>query len=346
MHTSRVSMTLTAILALGACNGNSTAPGDALSDQQMSTDIAASSAPAVATGAAFFAQAEAAGSTLASVVPSTTPCTMHSNSGAITFSQSESHPDTVAYAATWEYFAGGVCQNMFVVASTDSIAFTASLVEADNDPRFVAHATRNWGLDVTGSPTLASATSHVWNATGLDADTATHQTPGLDRTYSGVAYDTASDVTFPNPRNGVTAPTFRDARAMGHADGHAHDAWRSQGRDRLAAHCRDVQRANADPARRLRRHAGDAAPRVHARPHRPSDCHEQLSLRYAAPYGRSRVEIRGAFVRCDGRSRGRSPTRRPRRCSGSCGPWSKATTLRCVSSAMSSARTTLARWVP
>ncbi|HTA74034.1 MAG TPA: hypothetical protein VK733_07165 [Gemmatimonadaceae bacterium] len=208
MHISRVFVAFSAIVALGACNGDSTAPSDTLSDQQMSADIAASSAPAVATGAAFFAQAEAAGSTLASVVvPSTMACTMHSNSGTITFSQAESHPDSVAYDATWEYFAGGVCQNMFVVASTDSIAFTAALLEVDNDPRFVARATRNWVLDVTGSPTLASATSHVWNATGLDADTATHQTPGLDRTYIGAAYDTASDVTFPNPRNGVTAPT-------------------------------------------------------------------------------------------------------------------------------------------
>jgi len=207
VHTSRVFAALSAIVALGACGSNSTAPSDALSDQQMSADVAASSAPAVATGAAFFVQAEAAGSALASVVPSTTPCTTHSNSGTIAFSHAESHPDTVAYSASWEYFAGGACQNVFAVGSTDSIAFTASLLEADNDPRFVAQATRHWGLDVTGSPTLASATTHVWNATGLDADTATHQTPGLDRTYIGVAYDTASDVTFPNPRNGVTAPT-------------------------------------------------------------------------------------------------------------------------------------------
>jgi len=207
MHTSRVLGVLCAVLALEACGGDSTAPGDPLSDQQMSADIATSSAPAVATGAAFFAEAEAAGSTLASVVPSTTTCTTHSTSGAITFSQVESHPDTIAYNATWEYFAGGVCQNMFAVASTDSIAFTATLLEVDNDPRFVARATRNWVIDVTGSPTLASATTHIWNATGLDADTAAHQTPGLDRTYIGVAYDTASDVTFPNPRHGVTAPT-------------------------------------------------------------------------------------------------------------------------------------------
>jgi hypothetical protein len=209
MHVSRVWTTLgtCAIGALWACGGGSTAPSDPLSDQQMSADVAASSAPAVATGAAFLADAEAAGGASASVVPSTLPCATSSKSGVITFSQGESHPDTIAYSATWEYFAAGVCQNMFLAASTDSIAFTASLLETDNDPRFVAHATRNWVLDVTGHPTLASGKTHVWNATGLDADTAEHKTPGLDRTYIGAAYDTATDVTFPNPRNGVTVPT-------------------------------------------------------------------------------------------------------------------------------------------
>jgi hypothetical protein len=207
MHASRVFIFVGtgAVLALSACSNDSTGPSDTLTDQQMSADIAASSAPAVASGAGFLTDAEAAGSALGSVVASTV-CATHSKSGVITFSPAESHPDTVAYDATWEYFAAGVCQNTFVAASTDSIAFTASLLEVDNDPRFVARATRNWLLDVTGSPTLASAKTHVWNATGLDADTAEHRTPGLDRTYIGVAYDTATDVTFPNPRNGSLVP--------------------------------------------------------------------------------------------------------------------------------------------
>jgi hypothetical protein len=208
MYASRISTFLgtCAISALWACGSDSTAPSDTLSDQQMSTDIAASAAPAVATSAAFFADAEAAGGALASVVPSNTACTTNSKSGVLAFSN-ESHPDSIAYSATWEYFAAGTCQSTFIAGSTDSIAFTASVLEVDNDPRFVARATRNWVLDVTGSPTLASAKTHVWNATGLDADTAAHKTPGLDRTYTGVAYDTATDVTFPNPRNGVIVPT-------------------------------------------------------------------------------------------------------------------------------------------
>jgi hypothetical protein len=124
----------------------------------------------------------------------------------MTFS-AESHPDSIAFTRTWEYFADAGCQNAFNAASTDSIAFTASLVEVDNDPRFVARATRAWQLDVTGAPTLAAATTHVWNGTGTDADTATHATPGLDRTYSGAASDTATNVTFPHPLNGATVPS-------------------------------------------------------------------------------------------------------------------------------------------
>lgn len=194
------------LLALGACSSDSIGPSGTLSDQQMSADIAASSAPEIATGASLFANAQAAGGALASIVPSNTACTLNSRSGVITFS-AESHPDTIAYDATWEYFAAGTCQNSFVAASTDSIAFTASILEADNDPRFVAHATRNWALDVTGNPTIASGKTLVWNATGLDADTAEHKTSGLDRTYVGVAYDTATAVTFPNPINSDTVPT-------------------------------------------------------------------------------------------------------------------------------------------
>lgn len=204
MHVSHVvcSVTAGAALALSACSSDSTGPGDALTNQQMSADIAASAGPEVATGVTLLSDAEAAGSGLASAVPSAA-CPTQAKSGVITFS----HLDSIQYNVVWEYFAGGVCENLFVPAATDSIAFTALLDEVDHDPRFVARATRDWMLDVTGAPTLASAKTHVWNATGVDADTAEHKTPGLDRTYIGAAYDTATAVTFPNPRNGSLVPT-------------------------------------------------------------------------------------------------------------------------------------------
>lgn len=196
------------LLALWGC-GDSTAPGTTLSDSQISADVAASTAPAVATNASNFLGAEAgSGGSSASMVPASgaaTSCTINSASGLLTFS-AESHPDSIAFTRTWELFSDAGCQNAFDAASTDSIAFTASLLEVDNDPRFVARATRMWQLDVTGAPTLAAATTHVWNGTGTDADTATHATPGLDRTYIGAAADTATNVVFPHPLNGATAP--------------------------------------------------------------------------------------------------------------------------------------------
>lgn len=197
------------VLTLWGC-GDSTAPAGTLSAAQISADVAASTAPAVATNASVFLGADVgSGASSASMVPvsgAATPCTVNSASGLLTFS-AESHPDSIAFTRTWEYFSDAGCQNAFDAASTDSIAFTASLLEVDNDPRFVARATSAWQLDVTGAPTLATATMHVWNGAGTDADTATHQTPGLDRTYRGMAFDTATNVTFPHPLNGATAPS-------------------------------------------------------------------------------------------------------------------------------------------
>lgn len=189
-------LSATATLTLLWACSDSTAPGDTLSDQQMSTDLATSAAPEVATSTVMFADAGIGAGSSALMVPSTTPCTVHSASASAAFSD-----DSLSYSRTWEYFAGPTCQNAFDAASTDSIAFTAMLAEADHDPRFVSHASRNWTFDVTGRPLLASASTHVWNGAGVGSDTAEHKTPGLDRTYSGLAYDTATSVTFPNPRN-------------------------------------------------------------------------------------------------------------------------------------------------
>jgi len=197
------------VLALWGCGSDSTAPAATLSDVQISADLAASTAPAVATNASVFLGAEVgSGASSASMVRAagTATCTVNSASGLMTFS-AESHPDSISFTRTWEYFSDAGCENAFDAAATDSIAFTASLLEVDNDPRFVARATSAWQLDVIGAPTLAGATTHVWNGAGTDADTATHQTPGLDRTYSGAAFDTAANVTFPHPLNGATVPS-------------------------------------------------------------------------------------------------------------------------------------------
>jgi hypothetical protein len=197
-----------AVVAVWGCS-DSTAPSNSVSNAQASADVAASTAPAVSTSASAFLAAEggtgAAGARVPGGVGAMAGCTVHSSSGLLTYS-TESHPDSVSFNVTWEFFAGAGCQNTLDAASTDSIAFAAAEREVDNDPRFVASAMQNWTFGVLGVPTLAAATTHVWNGVGMGTDTATHATPGLDRTYIGAAYDTATNVVFPHPLNGVTVP--------------------------------------------------------------------------------------------------------------------------------------------
>jgi hypothetical protein len=197
-----------ATLALWGCS-DSTAPSADISDGQVTADVAASTAPAVATSAAAFLDAEnGSGASSPSVAPGATTasaCTTHSAAGVLTFLP-ESHPDSITFSWTWEFFSSAGCQNAFDASTTDSIAFAAAEREVDNDPRFVASATETWQFDVVGVPTLAAAATHVWNGVGVGTDSAVHATPGLDRTYIGAAYDTASSVTFPHPLNGATVP--------------------------------------------------------------------------------------------------------------------------------------------
>jgi hypothetical protein len=197
-----------AALALWGCS-SSTAPSTEVSNSQAGADVAATTAPAVATTVSAFLTAEsgsgASSPSVAAGATAASSCTVHSASGLLTFT-AESHPDSVSYSWTWEFFSSTGCESAFDASTTDSIAFTATGREVDNDPRFVATATQNWTFDVVGAPTLAAASAHVWNGTGTGADTAVHATPGLNRTYVGAAYDTATNVTFPHPLNGATVP--------------------------------------------------------------------------------------------------------------------------------------------
>lgn len=206
----KLSYVISALAACALCGcGSATAPSTDVTDAQAGSDVAASTAPAVATVVSAFLGAEGGSGASASGatgrVTASTACPVHSASGLLTFS-SESHPDSVTYSWTWEFFSSAGCESAFDAPTTDSIAFTAADREVDNDPRFVASATQNWAFDVVGVPTLAAASTHVWNGEGSGTDTALHATPGLKRTYIGVAYDTASNVTFAHPLNGVTVP--------------------------------------------------------------------------------------------------------------------------------------------
>lgn len=206
-------ITILSAAVLCSCSDSTAPSGTTPSDGQAGADVAASAAPAVATSVSAFLDAEqgsgavspgfAAGALSAGA--RSAGCTIHSATGVLTFTP-ESHPDSVAFSWNWEFFSSAGCQDAFDASSTDSIAFTAADREVDNDPRFVASATQNWQFDVVGVPTLAAAATRTWNGTGMGADTAVHATPGLNRTYIGAAYDTATNVVFPHPLNGATDP--------------------------------------------------------------------------------------------------------------------------------------------
>ena len=206
---------------LTACSSSSTAPAT-LSDTQVSTDLAAGAAVAAATQAGGFstqeseagAEAEmmtpfgqvmALGSKRAAVQSA---CTTGSFSGMLTFPAGDPR-DTISISRTWEFFAAGACENMYVAGTTDSIVFTAEVTAELNGARGFWHAHHadnrmNW---VTGHPALSSASTHVWNGfeAGTDTSSFSHDI-GESRQYNAASADTVGSVTFPHPRDGALYP--------------------------------------------------------------------------------------------------------------------------------------------
>lgn len=207
---------------LTACSSSSTAPGT-LSDTQVSTDLAAGAAVAAATQASDFSNQESQagaeaelmaplghvmtlGSKRASVQSA---CTTGSFSGTLTFPASDPR-DTTSISRTWEFFAAGACENMYVAGTTDSIVFTTEVTAQLNGARGFWHThhadnRNNW---VTGHPALSSASSHVWNGFESGTDTASFSRDIAEsRQYDAAAADTVGSVTFPRPRDGALYPS-------------------------------------------------------------------------------------------------------------------------------------------
>ena len=207
---------------LTACSSSSTAPAT-LSDTQVSTDLAAGAAVAAATQAGDFSDQEsqagaeaelmaplshvmALGSKRASVQSA---CTTGSFSGTLTFPASDPR-DTTSISRTWEFFAAGACENMYVAGTTDSVVFTTQVTAQLNGVRGFWHTHHadnrmNW---VTGHPALSSASTHVWNGFEAGTDTASFSRDIAEsRQYDAAAADTVGSVTFPHPRAGALYPS-------------------------------------------------------------------------------------------------------------------------------------------
>ena len=205
------------VAALAACSSSSTAPNNnsPVSDQQVSNDVASASAPDVAADVGDFA-AEGQGGTNFGLIAGTPGRGMSASSSTacgpsttvmVTYVFGRANQDTINFNRTREWFANGACATAWS-PSVDSVEYVgtwdADLADVSNKWSLRVDRVRN--SSVMGSPTLDSATSHVWNANALVHDTINFVGAVNTRNYQGVAYDTATTVTFNHPRNGELYP--------------------------------------------------------------------------------------------------------------------------------------------
>jgi hypothetical protein len=223
----------TAVVAavLTACSSASGTAPATLSDTQVSTDLAAGAAVAAATQAGDFETQETQAGASAEIMKpfanlmalgnannntnnntkrmtTQSACTPGSFTGTLTFPASDPR-DTTSISRTWEFFAAGVCENLYVAGTTDSIVFTSAVTAELNGKAGFWHTHHadnrtNW---VTGAPALSTASTHVWNGFQAGTDTSTFSRDISEtRQYDATAADTVGSVTFPHPRDGVIYP--------------------------------------------------------------------------------------------------------------------------------------------
>jgi hypothetical protein len=201
------------VAALAACS-SSTSPSNsspaAVSDQQVSTDVANDVSSDAAGDVQQFQQEGSGGTNFGvmagSAVTGQTTCGPSTVFQA-TFYFGADLQDTITYSRTREFFEGGACALSWS-PSTDSIEYvgTWDVHEQDKSGKWTRDADRLRNASVAGTPSLDSATSHVWNANALVHDTIQFVGAVNTRHYAGVAYDTAASVTFKHPRDGEFYP--------------------------------------------------------------------------------------------------------------------------------------------
>jgi hypothetical protein len=204
------------LAALAACSsGSPTAATGGIGTAQISTDVANATAPDAAGDAADFNANAGYGATAYDIV-AVMSRPMMASAGAcgpstgvsVQYVFGAQHQDTINFMRTHEWFGHGACQTAYDSATTDSIAFVGTWNEAlhDRDGDWSRQASRVRHSTVFGDPTLHAATSHVWNANAVVHDTVHVVGPVNTRSYAGIAYDTASNVTFNHPRGGEVYP--------------------------------------------------------------------------------------------------------------------------------------------
>jgi hypothetical protein len=215
------------VAALAACSSGTTAPAAnnsnteaGLQDSQVENDVANATSPDAAGDAADFSLEGNSGTNFGVAAAATmrpgqlsamTACGP-STTVEIMYYFGAQLQDTVTFNRTREWFADGACSPTWT-PSVDSVEYVGTWDEHLSD------VTGNWTQDadrvrnssVYGSALgavapLDSATSHIWNANAVVNDTIHFQGSVNTRNYAGIAYDTASSVTFAHPRDGEVYP--------------------------------------------------------------------------------------------------------------------------------------------
>src|SRR5579862_5722204 len=207
------------IATLAACSSDTTSPNSQpVSDQQVSNDVANVSAPDAAADASDFATEGNSGSNFGVIAgtPSSQLGGMSASSSTtcgpsttvmINYYFGRANQDTITFNRTRELFANGACASVWS-PEVDSVEYVGTWEAhlADVTGNWSQHADRVRSSSVMGNPTLDSATSHVWNANALVHDTINFVGAVKTRNYAGIAYDTATAVTFNHPRAGELYP--------------------------------------------------------------------------------------------------------------------------------------------
>ncbi len=199
------------VVGLAACSSGSTAPSDnsqAVSDAQVSTDVANATSPDAAGDAADFSTEWNGGTNFGAAQGSCGPTT----TVMVQLVWGANNQDTVNFNRTREWFANGACASTWS-PSVDSVEYVGTwdedLSNLSGTSTMDVNRVRNssvYGATAGLVVPLDSATSHVWNANAVVHDTIHFQGTVNTRNYAGIAYDTASSVTFHHPRSGEIYP--------------------------------------------------------------------------------------------------------------------------------------------
>lgn len=211
------------VAGLAACGGDATAPKLAVSDQQITADVATSAGDAIATDVSLMTGSESTAGASASV-SSSQPGTFGTLSGSsCTYDAASGRfacPQVAAGGITLDRSyafldASGQPQSAYDAATTDSIDFQMSLAGSIDNNQLQAQFRRDRHFGVGGLE--GTETTHRWSGVGTGSDDWTLTGANETRHYTAQGTETADQVTWQLPQSSnpypVSGSITRDVHA-------------------------------------------------------------------------------------------------------------------------------------